>query len=102
MYEIKKDQALRTLSKKQLKVDSIAATLNDEITPALQKLEKERKDYMTWSSNNSLIEKLQRFCQAYDYSQWRYRLESQVNSSENFRTSMEEAKEGIQHNTKLL
>ena len=46
MYENKKCQALRTLEKKQNKVDEINRLLSEEITPTLEKLQRERSNYM--------------------------------------------------------
>ena len=46
MYETKKESALKTLEKKQSKVDEINKLLDQEILPALEKLRKERTQYM--------------------------------------------------------
>ncbi|KAK9063288.1 hypothetical protein SSX86_017158 [Deinandra increscens subsp. villosa] len=67
MYETKKDAALKTLEKKQGKVDEINKLLDQEILPALEKLRKERMQYMQWSNGNAELDKLKRFCIAYEY-----------------------------------
>mmetsp|Transcript_16265 Transcript_16265/g.44167 ORF Transcript_16265/g.44167 Transcript_16265/m.44167 type:complete len:1112 (-) Transcript_16265:405-3740(-) len=87
MYENKKCQALRTLEKKQNKVDEINRLLSEEITPTLEKLQRERSNYMLWVSNNNEIERLQRFCVAYEYMQVQNRLNSKNHQLE----EMEEA-----------
>ncbi|PWA79687.1 RecF/RecN/SMC [Artemisia annua] len=69
MYETKKDAALKTLEKKQGKVDEINKLLDQEILPALQKLRKERMQYMQWSNGNAELDRLKRFCIAYEYVQ---------------------------------
>merc|ERR1712061_610659 len=76
MYENKKTGALKTLEKKQKKVDEINTLLSEEITPTLEKLQKERANYMLWMSNNNEIDQLQRFCIAYEYVQVKQRLEN--------------------------
>ncbi|CAE8704378.1 unnamed protein product, partial [Polarella glacialis] len=76
MYENKKAGALRTLEKKQSKVEEINRLLAEEITPTLEKLQKERSNYMLWVSNNNEMERLQRFCIAYEYVQVKHRLEN--------------------------
>jgi len=76
MYENKKMGALKTLEKKQNKVDEINRLLAEEITPTLEKLQKERANYMLWVSNNNESERLQRFCVAYEYTQVKSRLEN--------------------------
>ncbi|KAI3778098.1 hypothetical protein L2E82_07123 [Cichorium intybus] len=67
MYETKKEAALKTLEKKQGKVDEINKLLDQEILPALQKLRKERMQYMQWSNGNAELDRLKRFCIAYEY-----------------------------------
>lgn len=69
MYETKKEAALKTLEKKQSKVDEIDKLLDQEILPALEKLRKERMQYMQWANGNAELERLKRFCIAYEYVQ---------------------------------
>ncbi|KAH0686172.1 hypothetical protein KY289_018908 [Solanum tuberosum] len=69
MYETKKEAALKTLEKKQSKVDEIDKLLDQEILPALEKLRKERMQYMQWANGNAELDRLKRFCIAYEYVQ---------------------------------
>ncbi|KAL6548040.1 Structural maintenance of chromosomes protein 2-2 [Orobanche hederae] len=69
MYETKKDAALKTLEKKQSKVNEINNLLDNEILPALEKLRKERMQYMQWANGNADLDRLKRFCIAYEYVQ---------------------------------
>ncbi|CAO2167414.1 unnamed protein product [Urochloa humidicola] len=69
MYEMKKESALKTLEKKQNKVDEINKLLDVEILPALEKLRKERCQYMKWANGNAELERLKRFCIAYEFVQ---------------------------------
>lgn len=69
MYETKKEAALKTLEKKQSKVDEINNLLDQEILPALEKLRKERTQYMQWANGNAELDRLRRFCIAYEYVQ---------------------------------
>lgn len=69
MYETKKQAALRTLEKKQLKVDEINKVLSEDIMPALDKLRREKVQYMEWQNASSKMERLQRFCVAYKYTE---------------------------------
>ncbi len=68
MYEMKKEAALKTLEKKQTKVDEIDSVLSQDIVPAFEKLRKERAQYMQWTEGNAKVDRLQRFCIAYKYS----------------------------------
>jgi len=67
MFEMKKASALKTIEKKQKKVEEISKLLAEEITPSLEKLRKERAHYMQWTANNTECERLERFCVAYEY-----------------------------------
>ncbi|KAL6123484.1 hypothetical protein ACLB2K_076006 [Fragaria x ananassa] len=69
MYETKKEAALKTLEKKQSKVDEINKLLDHEILPALDKLRRERTQYMQWANGNADLDRLKRFCIAYEYVQ---------------------------------
>ncbi|KZV38721.1 structural maintenance of chromosomes protein 2-1-like [Dorcoceras hygrometricum] len=69
MYETKKEAALKTLEKKQSKVDDIDKLLDQEILPAMEKLRKERMQYMQWANGNAELDRLKRFCIAYEYVQ---------------------------------
>jgi structural maintenance of chromosome 2 len=67
MYETKKVAALRTLEKKQIKVDEIDQVLSENIMPALEKLRSEREEYMSWAAANQDIDRLKRFVVAHQY-----------------------------------
>ncbi|KAL6840020.1 hypothetical protein ACP4OV_029830 [Aristida adscensionis] len=69
MYEMKKETALKTLEKKQNKLDEINKLIDVEILPALEKLRKERCQYMKWANGNAELDRLKRFCIAYEFLQ---------------------------------
>ncbi|OQR99769.1 structural maintenance of chromosomes protein [Achlya hypogyna] len=68
MYENKKQAALKTMAKKEKKVDEINKILADEITPTLEKLRIEKSNYMKWAANNTEVDRLTRYCIAYEYT----------------------------------
>jgi structural maintenance of chromosome 2 len=68
MYEAKKQSALKTMEKKQGKVDEIVSILNTEILPTLERLRSERGLYLTWSANGAEMERLERFCVAHAFA----------------------------------
>ncbi|CAD5325118.1 unnamed protein product [Arabidopsis thaliana] len=69
MYENKKEAALKTLEKKQTKVDEINKLLEKDILPALEKLRREKSQYMQWANGNAELDRLKRFCVAFEYVQ---------------------------------
>ena len=68
MYETKRQGALKTLEKKQSKVDEINKMLAEEILPALEKLKKEKVDYLQWQDASSNLDRLKRYVIAHEYT----------------------------------
>lgn len=67
MYENKKVAAIKTIEKKQKKVDEINTILQEEITPTLERLRGEKENYLKWSKNKADIERIERFVVASEY-----------------------------------
>ncbi|KAJ1459546.1 RecF/RecN/SMC [Pelagophyceae sp. CCMP2097] len=67
MFETKKEQALKTLEKKQLKVEEIARVLAEDIMPTLERLRGEKANYLRWSANTQECHKLERFVTAANF-----------------------------------
>ena len=67
MYENKRVAAIKTIDKKQAKVDELNAVLSEEITPTLERLRGEKQSYLKWSKNNADIERIERFVVASEF-----------------------------------
>ena len=67
LYESKKQTAMKTIEKKQLKVNELNSVLNEEITPTLERLRGEKQHYLKWSKNTADIKRIERFCVAYEF-----------------------------------
>jgi structural maintenance of chromosome 2 len=67
MYESKKHLALRTLERKQLKVDEIDRIIKEEIEPQLTKLKEEKKAFVEWSDLIKQAEELERIVVGWEY-----------------------------------
>lgn len=76
MFETKKQAALKTIEKKQLKVEEITKCIDEEIMPTLETLRSEKQDYQSWQSANSEFERLERLCIAYEYVKAEQKLSS--------------------------
>ncbi|ELU39095.1 nuclear condensin complex subunit Smc2, putative [Rhizoctonia solani AG-1 IA] len=74
MYEEKKEKALRTISKKEKKVEDIEALLAEEINPKLVRLRKEKESYLAYTKAVSESERLGRLVSAFQYTDYRSRL----------------------------
>ena len=86
MYETKRIGAIKTIDKKQAKVDELNSVLSEEITPTLERLRGEKQSYLKWSKNNADIERIERFVVASDFMRAQTALDNNV---EGF-TEMEE------------
>lgn len=90
MFEMKKQSALKTILKKQQKVDEINKVLSEEITPQLEKLRRECQLFMQWSSNNIEIERLERFCIAATFFEIETTLKCSVKESDELQSELKE------------
>ena len=77
----------------QAKVEEIQKILDEDITPTLEKLRKERAAYMAWSSGNVEKERLERFCTAWDFTQ----AEETTKASTSQANEMEEEMQGMEN-----
>ena len=64
----------------------------------LEKLQKERTSYMRWASNNNEIERLSRFCLAYQYVTWMSKFDARNSELE----EMENRLQALAQETKEL
>lgn len=81
MYETKRVAAIKTIDKKQMKVDELNSVLSEEITPTLERLRGEKQNYLTWSKNNADIERIERFVVASDFLKAQRALDSNLEGS---------------------
>jgi structural maintenance of chromosome 2 len=93
MYETKRVAALKTIDKKQMKVDELNSVLSEEITPTLERLRGEKQSYLKWSKNNADIERIERFVIASDFMKAQKALDSNVEGSTEMEDKVEELEE---------
>eukprot|EP00871_Galdieria_phlegrea_P002470 jgi/Galph1/3223/GphlegSOOS_G1916.1 len=60
MYEVKREAALKTIAKKDKKLQEIEDLFQQDITPTLERLRKERANYMRWIANQEELERLKK------------------------------------------
>ncbi|XP_057838463.2 structural maintenance of chromosomes protein 2-1 [Cryptomeria japonica] len=96
MYEMKKESALKTLEKKQTKVNEIDNVLTEEILPALEKLRKERVQYVQWANGNAELDRLKRFCIAYEFVQAEKVRDDAVSGVEQMKSKILELKNSME------
>lgn len=99
MFEMKKHEALKTIDKKDRKLEEITRVLDEEIGPKMRKLEQERSDYMAYVKNVKELEELDRFVTAWNYQA---NLKMLASSNEEEREMKEREKELERSNATAL
>lgn len=74
MFEDRRDKALKTMAKKEMKVQEITELLRDEIDPKLEKLRQEKRAFLDFQQTQSDLERLTRLVVAHDYLRYREKL----------------------------
>ncbi|EPS38793.1 hypothetical protein H072_7458 [Dactylellina haptotyla CBS 200.50] len=75
MFEDRRDKALKTMAKKDNKVQEINTLLQEEIEPKLDKLRSEKRAFLDFQQTQSDLERLSRVVVAHDYVKGRDRID---------------------------
>ena len=67
MFEERKDKAKKTMGKKEKRVEEITSLLNEEITPKLDNLRREKRVYLQWQKSSRELETLGRTLRAAEW-----------------------------------
>jgi structural maintenance of chromosome 2 len=102
MYETKRVAAIKTIDKKQMKVDELNAVLSEEITPTLERLRGEKQNYLKWSKNNADIERIDRFVIASDFMKACKALENNVEGVSEMEERVEELRNDAEKGREAL
>nr|ODN92186.1 nuclear condensin complex protein [Cryptococcus depauperatus CBS 7855] len=68
MFEERKDKAMKTMAKKDKKVEELESLLREEIDPKLEKLRAEKRSYLEYQKATSELERLTRLVKAYEWT----------------------------------
>ncbi|GKT59267.1 structural maintenance-chromosome 2 [Colletotrichum tofieldiae] len=75
MFEDRRDKALKTMAKKEMKLQEITELLRDEIEPKLEKLRTEKRAFLDFQQTQNDLERLTRVVVAHDYVRCQEKLE---------------------------
>ncbi|KAK0391038.1 hypothetical protein NLU13_0540 [Sarocladium strictum] len=75
MFEDRRDKALKTMAKKEMKLQELKELLKDEIEPKLEKLRGEKRAFLDFQQTQNDLERLTRMVVAYDYVRCQEKLE---------------------------
>ncbi|GMM38446.1 condensin subunit [Saccharomycopsis crataegensis] len=79
LFEDRREKAVKTMAKKDTKLNEIKALLLEEIDPKLERLRKEKKAFLEFQETQTELDKLSRTVNAHDYHNYSTRFE-QYNS----------------------
>ncbi|CAM1511441.1 Fc.00g089540.m01.CDS01 [Cosmosporella sp. VM-42] len=74
MFEDRRDKALKTMAKKEMKLGELRELLKEEIEPKLEKLRTEKRAFLDFQQTQNDLERLTRVVVAYDYVRWQEKL----------------------------
>ncbi|KAI1342336.1 RecF/RecN/SMC N terminal domain-containing protein [Xylariaceae sp. FL0016] len=74
MFEDRRDKALKTMAKKEMKLQEITELLREEIEPKLEKLRTEKRAFLDFQQTQNDLERLTRVVVAHDYVKFQERL----------------------------
>lgn len=75
MFEEKKDKAIKTMAKKEKKLEEIQSLLKEEIVPKLDRLREEKRTFLEFQKTSSELERLTKLVIAWDWLQDHARVE---------------------------
>jgi structural maintenance of chromosome 2 len=102
MFETKKQSALKTIEKKEIKVEEINAILAEQITPQLEKLRADKSHYLKYTANNAECERTERFCIAYKFIDAQKTLEKSAVELEKIQEQRSSLEEKIQEDERAI
>ncbi|KAJ1937912.1 Structural maintenance of chromosomes protein 2, partial [Linderina pennispora] len=89
MFEERKDKALRTIAKKDKKIEEISSILAEEITPKLDKLRHEKQAYLEYQKVEIELDRLHRLVVAYDFTKCEEALNNGSSAQEESKARLE-------------
>ncbi|PGH17843.1 hypothetical protein AJ80_04666 [Polytolypa hystricis UAMH7299] len=98
MFEDRKEKAMKTMGKKEVKLREIEGLLKEEIEPKLEKLRGEKRAFLDFQQTQSDLERLTRLVVAHDYLKNKERLRV---AGEEFEGKKQKATDLENHATRL-
>ncbi|CAF1103666.1 unnamed protein product [Didymodactylos carnosus] len=96
MYDQKKADALKTIEKKNAKLNEIRQAIEDDITPTINKLQQDEKNYKDYQEIKKKYKLLQQQSAAYDYYQLSTIEKESANEKKQIENSLTECNDRIQ------
>ncbi|KAJ1568195.1 Structural maintenance of chromosomes protein 2, partial [Nowakowskiella sp. JEL0078] len=95
MYEERKDKAVKTIAKKETKMDEIKKILEEDITPRLDELRHKKRDYLELQKIETELDNLERLIIAYDHKRTEDRLSQSEKELQENKATEQQLKDSI-------
>ena len=76
MFEERKDKAIKTMGKKEKRVEEITSILQEEIAPKLDTLRAEKRSFLQWQKTCSELERIGHLLRAWEWTEHNRRVEN--------------------------
>lgn len=90
MFEDRREKALKTMDKKEKKVEEILGLINEEIEPKLDTLRKQKRDFLEYQQAKVGMDKLEKIVVAHDFVAYNSRFEAKSEQLHKLRADYEE------------
>ena len=95
MFEERKEKGLRTIAKKNKKVEELTALIEEEVAPKLNKLREEKRSFVLWQRTTAELERIARTLRAWEYMEAHQRVikkETEITDAEEEVATMKKEK----------
>ena len=89
-FQLKKESSLKMIKKKQNKLDEINKMLNEDITPKIEQLDRDKQNFQKWKTTNNEITRIDKVVKAHDFYSNVKNIEIKVNELGQFRSQRDE------------
>ena len=94
MFEDRRDKAIKTMAKKEMKVQELTELLRDEIEPKLDKLRGEKRAFLDFQQTQNDLERLTRLVVAHDYIRCKERIRQSASDLDAKKSRIKSIEEG--------
>ena len=89
-FQLKKESSLKMIKKKQNKLDEINKMLNEDITPKIEQLDRDKQNFQKWKTTQNEINRMDKIIKAHDFYVNSKSTEIKVNEVGQFKSQRDE------------
>ena len=89
-FQLKKESSLRMIKKKQNKLDEINKMINEDITPKIEQLDRDKQNFQKWKTTQNEINRMDKIIKAHDFYSHTKSTEIKVNEVGQFKSQRDE------------